>query len=305
MTNCFIRNPGTTSVSFKHSLTDCYYLLDHDIGNPHFFGFGNSSLTFDGLVIQYTGTYGQNDSGDILMGGTNPASTIKNSILLPDSEGDGVGPFVSLLGAAGQYLNVNHNTVFGALARYGETYDGHAGIVNELRSNLVLTPPNVVNVGSYKGSRIGASNTVVDGFLTVDKNWRDANVPDYNNGRGYASGNTTAPDMWTAGDAIEAGIDPLDLQGDPQLVDDTRDIKSWGQSQEGTDGSVAAALAVLQADTSKIAELVTWVKAGFAPQNEDLKDAGHDSVTIGAVEYQAPSEGGGRGDIGIGIGIGL
>lgn len=37
---------------------------------------------------------------------------------------------------------------------------------------------------------------------------------------------------------------------------------------------------------SLIGELVAWVKAGFAPRNSALRNAGHDSVTIGAVEGQ-------------------
>ncbi len=39
---------------------------------------------------------------------------------------------------------------------------------------------------------------------------------------------------------------------------------------------------------SMIGELVAWNKTGFAPTNVLLNNAGHDSVTIGAVAYQAP-----------------
>ena len=41
----------------------------------------------------------------------------------------------------------------------------------------------------------------------------------------------------------------------------------------------------LREDTTRIASLMTWVKAGFAVTNSSLKDAGHDGVTIGAGEY--------------------
>lgn len=43
----------------------------------------------------------------------------------------------------------------------------------------------------------------------------------------------------------------------------------------------------LREDLTRIAALITWVKGGFAVQNADLKDAGHDSVTIGACEWLA------------------
>lgn len=40
----------------------------------------------------------------------------------------------------------------------------------------------------------------------------------------------------------------------------------------------------LREDVTRIATLIAWVRAGFAPTNSDLQNAGHDSVTIGAVE---------------------
>jgi hypothetical protein len=36
-----------------------------------------------------------------------------------------------------------------------------------------------------------------------------------------------------------------------------------------------------------VANLVTWIKAGYAVRNSLLRNAGHDNVTIGAMEYQA------------------
>ena len=42
----------------------------------------------------------------------------------------------------------------------------------------------------------------------------------------------------------------------------------------------------IREDRTRIASLVSWVKAGFAPSNASLEDAGHDAVTVGAVEMQ-------------------
>lgn len=41
----------------------------------------------------------------------------------------------------------------------------------------------------------------------------------------------------------------------------------------------------LREDPTRIASLITWVRAGYAVQNASLQNAGHDSVTIGAGEF--------------------
>lgn len=45
-----------------------------------------------------------------------------------------------------------------------------------------------------------------------------------------------------------------------------------------------ATLFRLRSDPTLIPTMIAWVKAGFAPTNSTLKNAGHDGVTIGAVE---------------------
>ncbi len=68
-----------------------------------------------------------------------------------------------------------------------------------------------------------------------------------------------------------------------------------GDATNGKPGSVTGfrtnwepmSLYRLREDTSRIADLLTWVRGGFAVQNASLEDAGHDSVTIGAGAYVA------------------
>jgi hypothetical protein len=43
----------------------------------------------------------------------------------------------------------------------------------------------------------------------------------------------------------------------------------------------------LREDTTRIASMVTWVKAGFKVQNSSLNNAGHDGETIGAVAFDS------------------
>lgn len=81
-----------------------------------------------------------------------------------------------------------------------------------------------------------------------------------------------------------------DITVDPDFVDSARNLAAWSVSQGyAASGDTAAtkianAKAQLLADTSLIATLLLWVMEGFAPQEATLENAGHDSVTPGAVE---------------------
>ena len=44
----------------------------------------------------------------------------------------------------------------------------------------------------------------------------------------------------------------------------------------------------LREDLTRIADLIAWVRAGFAVQNASLSNAGHDGATIGAGEFSGP-----------------
>jgi hypothetical protein len=44
-------------------------------------------------------------------------------------------------------------------------------------------------------------------------------------------------------------------------------------------------LAQLRADLTRISDLITWVRAGYAPQNSETATAGHDGATVGAVAW--------------------
>jgi hypothetical protein len=101
----------------------------------------------------------------------------------------------------------------------------------------------------------------------------------------------------------QVGQHDITLSANP-LFDKTRNLATWAQVNHGTDGSYAAAFAVLLANPSLIGQastgLIAWVRAGHQVTGAAgllLKDAGHDGVTIGAGEYVAPAS---TGSIGIG-----
>jgi hypothetical protein len=84
--------------------------------------------------------------------------------------------------------------------------------------------------------------------------------------------------------------------GDPQFADYGRDLASWAVHKGAASGGdtlrqkLDAALALLAADpTLTYSDLIPWVSAGYAPTNVAYQDAGHDAVTIGAVEFVSGS----------------
>lgn len=73
----------------------------------------------------------------------------------------------------------------------------------------------------------------------------------------------------------------------------TAHTSATGNATNGKPGAVSGfrtnwepmSLYRLREDPTRIASLITWVRAGYAVQNASLQNAGHDSVTIGAGEF--------------------
>lgn len=88
---------------------------------------------------------------------------------------------------------------------------------------------------------------------------------------------------------ITASPGAHDVTGDPQFVDKTRNLATWGQITQGADGTVAGALAKIAANPALIysasdgTTLIPWVRAGFTPTNTAYRGTAHDAGDIGAV----------------------
>lgn len=103
--------------------------------------------------------------------------------------------------------------------------------------------------------------------------------------------------------SVDLGTGASATTGGPKFVDPTRNAMTW-QTTKGV-GSGSPTKTTLFAEIAKcnddsgrtltgtlsanIADLIAYVQAGFAPTNTALKNAGHDGVTIGAVEGVWPS----------------
>jgi hypothetical protein len=282
--DCFLRGSGGNScVNAKKGMVDCY-LLNENESNPHVSRAytEDRNITFDGNVFE--STYNGGQSGDLIFATSDAnasyKATIKNNLVLPNAAGASMGCLINTIYGPNWFADVYHNTMaVGQGLLTGEGFEGETGAIANCKSNLWWKKGAA---GGYAAVRLDNAGTPVQDIITpanYDYNWH-YNLATGSEGNSFHDYEDSSPSMFSTV--------PTNSNGgttDPQFVDDTRNLASWGASEAGTDGSVAAALAVLQSDTTKIPELVAWVKDGFKVTNPDLNNAGHDGVTIGAMGY--------------------
>ena len=252
------------------NVTDCF-AYKHSVTNPHFLGMTTArGLTVSGCVFEHGGS---DEQGDCLTASAASAAysyTATGNIVLPNSTGGVSGTLMSLLGNANNTWTINHNTYIGKLgatAAIAETYTGHAGMLTSFRSNLAWHPTSATAV-------------------VLEDSGTDDAVNDYVTDLGYNgiwNGAATLYALDVAND-VANDLTANDVSGDPQFVDETRDLASWDASLGGA-GTDSAALARIAADPYLIDDLVTWVKAGFVPTNSAFDGTAHDGGDIGAMSY--------------------
>lgn len=182
-------------------------------------------------------------------------------------------------------VNVDLSAVAGRRGAFAvaEAGDGAADQVEELKSNLAWG--SSASQG-YLGERV--AGTVLD-IITAsgaDYNWRH-NTSDGDNGRGYEDRDGSG-DLWTGGDAAAAGVDDNQGSGDPQFVDEARDMVAWATAR-GYGSTAADAKAALQADPSRVADLIDYIFAGFKVQAVTMRNAAHDGGAVGAANWDDPA----------------
>lgn len=243
-------------------------------------GFGRNQ-TVDGIIFE-----GADSSGDgdciIVNSPASPCTlTVKNCLVLPNAGNECSGTIFSALGNSNQTISCNHNTTFSGSqgAAVGETYAGHTGMVSSFRSNIFWD--DNASARGYKLFDSGSNDSVSNLVTAANAN--------YNCGFGLLAGSNGKGYNNLEFSAGSPGAN--DIDENPNFVDKTRDLASWSASRGGA-ATAAAAIAAIKANTSLISDLVTWVKAGFKVQNANLNNAGHDGVTIGAMDYQAAAASG-------------
>jgi hypothetical protein len=262
------------------------YCVVNTASNPHFLQLSPSAGTkeIDGAVLECPNTA---TDGDGIIGADAASQSVHHVLLLPNVNNDSPGKVVSLLGGTNTAIAVEHCTYVTTGASetgvgVAETYAGHANMITSLKSNLPWRPAG--KSGGYKMRRVGGG-TVQDIVAAANANYNgNWNLAAGSDGNGYDGGGTN---LFSSGTPDANGV-----SGDPQFVAPTRNLASWDASLGGA-GTVAAAVARLQALTGTVASLLAYVRAGFAPQAAIYNAAAHDGATVGAVAYSAPAGGGG------------
>lgn len=230
----------------------------------------------------------------------NPPATLvgsrivgRNNIVVPGASTVMSGCMMALYDAAahvrtGWYrntANANNGSATGPRGAFATAQiTGFADQLNGLKSNIVW--------GSSPSQGYVADRSIGDvkDIITpagADRNWRH-NLSVGDNQRGYDD-KLASNTLWTAGDAVAAGVDANGVEADPQFVDDTRNLAAWNGARGYGAATYAAALVSLQADPSRVADLVAYVFEGFRVRNAAARNAAHDGGVVGAANYVKPT----------------
>jgi hypothetical protein len=277
------------------------YFTSFSNPNPHFVEIRANvqNCAFSQNVIE-SHDADTSDFGDILLPVNDRFTTpfkwvVKNNIALRNSFAPtGSGTLITLYatGSTDVVTEHYHNTVnvdnpaTGAFPRRSafatsEAGASGAGNIADLKSNLVWgTSPGQ----GYLAERVNNFPAALDVITAAnaDYNWTH-NLSAGNNQRFYHDQSTGAP-LWSAGDAVAAGVDVNQGTGDPQFYDRNRNIAQWAQDR-GYGTTYADGLAAVKAAPTRTADLVAYVFEGFRPGNFDMRNAAHDGGCPGAANF--------------------
>jgi len=290
-TDCFVRKSNSSGISPVNAVTTAggdftrmLYLVDNTSTNNSKW-FQNPTgydITLDGGHLESTHTADTN--GDFMSVITSP-STLKNITIkhhtvafIPNGSNNERPETLWSVGSpsANVGLYSEHNTwIAGSEAHFsiGETNSSPAGVIKSFKSNITYAPQSPAGALQYH-------------IHDWDKNSTNAELAssaadvDYNCGYGLKTGSDGGGYNFNCAGTPGAH----DVNVNPNFVDPTRTLAKWALSR-GQAETTAAALALLRNDTSLITDAYAWIKAGWAPTNATLRNAGHDGITIGAVEW--------------------
>jgi hypothetical protein len=274
---------GATVIIEASGSTNNYYMHSSNADNPHGISIVNTPTTrpwkMDSWILEYDGN---SAVGDMIIPNSS-SGLIINCILIPGNSGGSCGTLISLLGNANSQVSIENNTYVSTLpgeqgVKYGETYPGYTGIIKSFRNNIAWAPPGK---SGLKLAQVGTgSSACKDGAYAADCEcnviW---NPSDSSDGHGYATAQVGA----TLFSNVSGTPGIRDFTCNPEFVDYTRRFRTWAETQ-GQQASFSGGLLALRANPSSGAfSLINWVRAGFAPQNPLLRQAGYNGRDIGAV----------------------
>lgn len=266
--------------------SDVFLLADDQaFDNPHFLT-PTASLTISNSIweaVHATAT----DSGDCVLKDSGSVTvTLQNCIVLGKQDGDTTGMFANF--GSSNVVNVYHCTScvgYNAILTVGD-YTTTTTVYANFKSNISWVDSGFPggNSGPYHAVSVRqTADPSLDHQDSVDgaqcKNNAGINLQTGFAGRGFHVNCSVAPDATN-----------LVLTGSASafFVDPTRNFGKWAFTQGSTGATyadrVADGLTYLAADPSRIPDVPTYIRAGFAPIDSRLRNAGHDGATIGAVE---------------------
>lgn len=305
----FIASPEQIPAQSSGKCTNSYiYKSDPSTINPHYYSCPHP-LDYEviGNIFEFSGNDPQGDCINGFAPDAPHSLTIENNIILPNADGNHSGTLHPHQGNANATTKIQNNTfIIGGDAGgipTGETYIGHTGQVAYIRNNIGWdnTVRNYATAYLYPPSptdMVAASDLDYNCFTTTLTGTNGVGM----NGYIFSSGTPGANNV----------------NEDPQFVDPDRDLAKWsaevlgntGTDQEKREAAVEQIKLMNQPYDLKYdanattANLVAYVRAGFAPQNQNLKGAGHDGRDIGAVAVATPLKNS-RVCLGVGVGLGL
>lgn len=282
--NLYRISNGDTEQVINQDTSGCYWLagLDHP-GNPHCFNNVPASKSVTGNIFEFPIAQAI-DSGECVYS-INASVTVSNNLAIPSAaDGKAIGNIAHHAGTAGAGWTVEHNTVVGtnnAYAAFTEASSNPAApLYVSVKSNLVVSSSGATAAVCYDAGLL-VTDMVTAANVSKNGKYNPISYFDATSGQtlsGYRAHFTSAP----GGD---------DITADPGFADSTRNFQNWavhkGAASSGDSQTTKtnAGLALLDADPTLIrTDLIPWIQAGFAPTNSTYRNAGHDSVTVGAIE---------------------
>lgn len=302
--NC-IRSDGSLNGGNGQLLTDSternYWIIENASGNPHF-------VAPTALLSSQNNTVAQN----IFEGHTPDLVDYGDAILVLASSASGGNKIIGQnnivlpMGTAGTTCSSGtlltlYNTTTTNMEFFRNTANAHTSSVGGVTVNGVFA---LAEAGTGASNQIAAfkSNVAWDttsgNYLVLrqtgnvkdiitasgaDYNWR-YNLKDGDNQRSYedeAASNT----LWTAGDAVAAGVDVHQGTSDPQFYDSTRNIGSWSTARGYGSGYTNGVTAIMASPVSRIPDLIEYVFEGYRPGNTAMRNGAHDGGVVGAANF--------------------
>jgi len=294
MDGCFIRIAtagGGGGMITCGSVTNSFIYYDAPAGaNPHFLAF-EGSLTA-GSVVNCTGNVayfnGTDTNGNIFLAGGANASTFncKNNLTLPNAGGGASGVLLTSDGTVGSgfAIAVEHNTAF--VKGQWALEIGHLYTVVESPNRYTSVKSNLIIGGGngYKALNTDSSTTL-DLIPPANADYNGSyqikttsGVSGFGNeGKGYCS-------KWSATPGTH------DVDGvNPAFVNSSASFANWAISQGSANTGTAAeadGVTYIKADlNTKIAALLAYFAAAYAPTAAAFKGTAHDGGDIGAYAW--------------------